>query len=188
MRWICCKLYRQARQKDYIRNEGALLRHKRSHIYNWFLRCIQSRIWYIPYSRRCSHVGIISLRNETFANALNSRMCAEHKSTPIIASVRINDARWQKLLRSFPKVVNIGSKKFRTDYAIVKFVEAILRYMQSSKMKTQHYADNLDAKCCNYAVYDEETLHEVFIQGGGASRRHCLQWFWAQNPPADLSD
>lgn len=41
----------------------------------------------------------------TIAKALNSRMCAENRMSPLTATMRYKDARPRKLLRSYPNAV-----------------------------------------------------------------------------------
>lgn len=74
--------------------------------------------------------------NETLANAFNSHMCTDDKSTPITASFRSNGVISRELLRSFTEEVIYLFKKFTKNYAISEFDLATLCYMQPSNMTT----------------------------------------------------
>lgn len=88
---------------------------------------------------------------ETIANALNSRMCAEDRTAPLVATVRHDKIRHQKLLRSYPEVVNYLLKKFATGAEIAEYDATILRYMHPASMTHQQFADDLIAKSCKVA-------------------------------------
>lgn len=58
--------------------------------------------------------------NETHANALNSRTCADGKSSTIAALVRNGDNRSRKLLRSYQELENHLLKMFDRDQTIAE--------------------------------------------------------------------
>lgn len=80
--------------------------------------------------------------HETPANALKSRMCAEDRTAPIMASVRKIDSRSRKLIWCCLEVVNNLLKRYATDQAIVEYDAAILRYVQPAHRSPHQYADD----------------------------------------------
>lgn len=89
--------------------------------------------------------------HETIANALKSRMCSEHRTNQIIASVCNRDTRSHKLLRSYLEVVNYLLRKCATGQKIAEYDAEILRYMQPANMNPKKYADDLVVKSCKVA-------------------------------------
>lgn len=81
--------------------------------------------------------------NETIASALDSRMVAKDKFTPITVSVRNYDTRSRKLHCPCPEVANYLLKKFPSDQAIAEADAAIFLYMQPSNTTPQQYPDDL---------------------------------------------
>lgn len=67
-------------------------------------------------------------------------MIVEDNCTPITASVRNNDARSQKSLRSYFENISRLLETFDTDQAIAEFDMAILRGMHPSNMTSCLYA------------------------------------------------
>lgn len=64
--------------------------------------------------------------HETLANMRNRFTRTEDSLAPFPASVRNERLRSQKLLRSYPEVVNYHLKKFATDQAFVEYDAPIL--------------------------------------------------------------
>lgn len=61
------------------------------------------------------------------------------------------------------------------DQAMAEYEGAILRYMQSSNVTAQKFADKLISKLCKFAdVYDESTHNCVFIERVDALVRYSL--------------
>lgn len=86
--------------------------------------------------------------HETLTNALSSPMCVEDRAAPIIVSLRNNDKRLRKLLRSYPGVVIYLLKKYATNQEIAEYDAASLHYMQPTHMTPQQYACDSVAKSC----------------------------------------
>lgn len=102
-------------------------------------------------------------------------------------SVRSNNTRLRKILRSYPEVANYLLKKNATDQAIAKYCDATLRYMQQNNMTPQQYTKNRVPNSCKVAyVGTEETTNDIFIESVDTSILHSLRHHGAQNPQADL--
>lgn len=71
---------------------------------------------------------------ETFANALNSRMCAKDRSTSRAVSVHRKRTSSGTPLRACPKFYNCSMKKVSTDRVIVEYEAIQLRYMKPFRM------------------------------------------------------
>lgn len=122
----------------------------------------------------------------SLTNALNSCMCDE--KTCMTASIRGNDARSQKLLRSHHEVNSSYLKKSTPDQDITDFDTSKLDGIQPSNTTPQSYADNMDIESFTTvdkneegtSIYISRARVDVFVP---RSRRHCCAW----NLPADIT-
>lgn len=61
--------------------------------------------------------------NEMLENELNGRMYVKDRLSPFVASVRNEETRSRKLLRSHPEAVNYLLKKFATDHTLQRIMQ-----------------------------------------------------------------
>lgn len=103
--------------------------------------------------------------HETLANASNRRMYAENGLVQYAASVRSQDQRFEKLLRSYPELVNYLSKTSVTDQAVAEYDAWFIPYIQPLRITSQRYVNHAIAKSCKCGRwYDESTLNDVYIE------------------------
>lgn len=90
---------------------------------------------------------------------LNSRICAEDRTTLTFASVSTKDARFRKLFPSYSDKDIYLLKKYATDQAVAKYDAAILCFMQSAWMIFQQCENNLVTKLCRVVdTFDERSI------------------------------
>lgn len=126
---------------------------------------------------------------ETLAIALNRYICSKDCSLSFAASAPDGNTRSRKLLRNYKEVLNYLFQKLVTDQAFVENDEAILRYIQSSNLTPQQYADDLTAKSFKVLyAYDKSTLNDLIIEGVGEYIGHSLSSYCALNSEGDEID
>lgn len=116
-------------------------------------------------------------------------MCTQDQLTPLAAFVRNKQPRCYESLRTYPEVVNVFLKKYKTDQAIAIYDAAILRSVQKLNMTPQPFADiSIAMSYKGPNLYDESTLNDVFKKGVCASISHSLSIYWSEKPQADITD
>lgn len=83
---------------------------------------------------------------ETKANTLNSCMCTQNWIARLATSLRNEQLRSLKFLRSCPEMINYLLQKYATDQALAEYDATILRYVALTNMTTRQFSGDLIAK------------------------------------------